>query len=252
MMEIEVLSLFPEYMESPLQQSMLARAIGKGLISVEQVNIRDFAEGRHSQVDDRPFGGGPGMVMMAEPVVKAIRAKRRPKSRVVYLSPQGERLTAARCAQLAQEEHLILLCGHYEGIDERALQEIDEELSIGDFVLTSGLPAALCLIDALARFVPGVLGHEEAAHQDSFEDGLLDCPHYTRPAIFEGRGVPQVLLNGNHAEIERWRLEQRIEKTRRVRPELEVVEDGDEINSKRTAENDCNSGRHSDAACAEI
>lgn len=250
-MEIEVLSLFPNYMDSALQQSMLSRAIERGLLKVGQTNIRDYATGRHAQVDDRPFGGGPGMVMMAEPVLKAIRAKRRTNSRVVYLSPQGRPLTAKRCVELAKEEHLILLCGHYEGIDERVLAEVDEEISVGDFVLTSGLPAALCLIDAVARFVPEVLGHEEAALQDSFEGGLLDCPHYTRPAVFEGRAVPDVLLSGNHAEIEKWRWGKRIEKTRLVRPDLEV-EDGDDINCRRVGEKVSDSGRCSTTACTEV
>ena len=223
-MEIEILSLFPNYLDSPLKESILGRAIERGLVSVSQTNIRDFATGRHSQVDDRPFGGGPGMVLMAEPVVKAIRSVRRQSSRVVYLSPQGKRLTNTLCADLAKEEHLVLLCGHYEGIDERALAEVDEEISVGDFVLTSGLPAALCVLDALARFIPGVLGHEEAASQDSFEGGLLDCPHYTRPASFEGQEVPKVLLSGNHAEIEKWRLQKKREKTRLVRGCLQMEE----------------------------
>lgn len=231
-MEVEILSLFPGYLNSPLKESILGRAIERGLIRVSQTNIRDFAEGRHKKVDDRPFGGGPGMVMMPEPVVKAIRAKRREGSRLIYLSPQGKRLTAALCAELAREEHLILLCGHYEGIDERALDEIDDEISIGDFVLTSGLPAALVVIDALSRFIPGVIGHEEAAAQDSFEGDLLDCPHYTRPATFEGKEAPLVLLSGNHAEIEAWRDERRREKTRRVRPDLEAI-NGNDFNSGR-------------------
>jgi len=229
----------------------LGRAIEKGLITVSQTNIRDFAEGRHKKVDDRPFGGGPGMVMMAEPVVKAIRAKRREGSRLIYLSPQGKRLTAALCAELAREEHLILLCGHYEGIDERALDEVDEEISIGDFVLTSGLPAALVMIDALSRFIPGVIGHEEAAAQDSFEGDLLDCPHYTRPATFEGKEAPLVLLSGNHAEIEAWRDERRREKTRRVRPDLEAI-NGNDFNSGRAREKTSDTGRTSEKACTKI
>ena len=250
-MEIEILSLFPSYLDSPLKESMLGRAIEKGLLSVGQTDIRDFATGKHRKADDRPFGGGPGMVMMAEPVVKAIRTKRRKNSRVIYLSPQGRPLTAALCTELAREEHLILLCGHYEGIDERALDEVDEEISIGDFVLTSGLPAALVVIDAVARFVPGVIGHEEAAAQDSFEDGLLDCPHYTRPASFEGKEAPEVLLGGNHAKIEAWRRERREEKTRRVRPDLEVLNAND-FNCGWSREKVSDSGRALDAPCTKI
>lgn len=211
---------------------MLGRAIGKGLLSIRQVNIRDFAEGKHRKVDDRPFGGGPGMVLMAKPVVEAIRFVKKERSHVVYLSPQGSVLNAKKCEELSQKEHLVLLCGHYEGIDERALVEVDEEISIGDYVLTSGQAAAIVLIDAVSRFVPGVLGHEEAALQDSFADGLLDCPHYTRPAEFEGRRVPDVLLEGAHALIEGWRRKKKLEKTRLVRPDLIEVRDGDEISCR--------------------
>ena len=251
-MLIDVLSLFPNYMDSALAESMLGRAIERGLISVEQTDIRDFATGKHRLVDDRPFGGGPGMVLMAEPVVKAIRARRKKNSRVVYLSPQGRPLKAKRCRELAEEEHLILLCGHYEGIDERVMEEVDEEISVGDFVLTSGLPAALCLIDSVARFVPAVLGHEEAALQDSFEGGLLDCPHYTRPAVFEGRGVPGVLQSGNHAEIEKWRRGKRVERTRLMRPDLAEVDCGDDIDCGRTRQEVGDSRRYPEGAYTEV
>ncbi|MCP5470261.1 MAG: tRNA (guanosine(37)-N1)-methyltransferase TrmD [Chlamydiales bacterium] len=239
-MEIDILSLFPDYFQGPFSESMLKRAQEKGLLEVRQTNIRDFASGKHKKVDDRPFGGGPGMVLMAEPVLKAIRARRRKNSRVIYLTPQGKRLTAKRCAELAKEEHLVLLCGHYEGIDERVMSEVDEEISIGDYVLTSGQAAAIVVVDAVARFVPGVLGHEEAASQDSFEGSLLDCPHYTRPAEFEGERVPDVLLGGAHALIENWRREKRIEKTRLIRPDLIEVRDGDET---------CCRARNQEAAC---
>ena len=239
-MEIDVLSLFPSYLDSPLKESMLGRGQKSGLLEVRQTDIRDFAQGKHKKVDDRPFGGGPGMVLKPEPVLLALRAKRKPKARVIHLSPQGKPLTAALCAELAKEEHLVLLCGHYEGIDERALEEVDEEVSIGDFVLTNGLPAALILIDAVSRFIPGFLGHEEAASSDSFEGGLLDCPHYTRPADFEGKKVPEVLLSGAHAAIEAWRLEKKIEKTRRVRPDLEV---------QNGINNGCGTGGNGEAIC---
>jgi tRNA (guanine37-N1)-methyltransferase len=163
------------------------------------------------------------MVMMAGPVAKALRSVKRLGSRTIYLSPQGKPLTAAKCRELAEASHLILLCGHYEGVDERVLEsEVDEEISIGDYVLTNGCLAAIVLVDALLRFVPGVLGHEEAAAEDSFERGLLDCPHYTRPEVYEGRAVPPVLLSGNHQEIAKWRKEKAVEKTRRIRPDLSV------------------------------
>lgn len=220
-MDIEILSLFPDFFKSPLSESILKRACELGLLNIRQVQIRDFALDKHRKVDDRPYGGGPGMVLKPEPVSRAIRSVRRKESHVIYLSPQGEKLTAAKCRELSHKEHLILLCGHYEGVDERVLEaEVDEEISIGDYVLTNGALAALVLIDAMARFIPGVLGHEEAAKQDSFEEGILDCPHYTRPEVFEGEAVPQVLLNGDHQEIEKWRKEKALEKTHLVRPDL--------------------------------
>ncbi len=220
-MEFEILTLFPEFFEGPFSTSMIGRACEKGLISISITQLRDFAEGKHQQVDDRPFGGGPGMVLKPEPLARAIRSVRQEKSHVVYLSPQGKPLTAKRCEELAKCDHLVLLCGHYEGIDERVVQaQVDEEISIGDYVLTSGGPAAVVLVDAIARFVPGVLGHEQAAEQDSFQDGVLDCPHYTRPEVFEGMRVPEVLLNGNHSLIEKWRKEKALEKTRKVRPDI--------------------------------
>lgn len=220
-MEIEILSLFPEYFRGPFDVSMLKRAMDAGLLLIRHTNIRDFAENKHGRVDDRPFGGGPGMVLCPGPTVRAIRSVKRPNSHVVYLSPQGTPLGAAKCAALAKKEHLILLSGHYEGVDERVLEkEVDEEISIGDYVLTNGCIAAVVLIDAMARFIPGVIGHPEAVQEDSFQKGLLDCPHYTRPEDFEGMRVPEVLLGGNHAEIEKWRKAEATKKTRRVRPDL--------------------------------
>lgn len=220
-LDIEILSLFPEYFKGPFDESIIKRARERGLLNLRHVQIREFSSDKHRKVDDRPYGGGPGMVLKPEPVCGAIRSVRRHDSYVVYLSAQGTLLTAAKCRELAHKPHLILLCGHYEGIDERVIsREIDEEISIGDYVLTNGALAAIVLIDALARFVPGVLGHEEAANEDSFENGILDCPHYTRPEIFEGERVPEVLLNGNHKEIARWRKEQALKKTQQVRPDL--------------------------------
>ena len=197
------------------------RAQDKGLIEIRHTDIRDFAEDKHQRVDDRPFGGGPGMVMKPDPVVKAIRSVKKTRSHVVCLSPQGVLLNAAKCEELARNEHLILLCGHYEGIDERAIQiAVDEEISIGDYVLTNGCAAAIVLVGAVSRFITGVIGHPRAVQEDSFQDGIFDAPHYTRPEMFEGLEVPAVLRGGNHAEILKWRKTEARKKTSRIRPEL--------------------------------
>lgn len=220
-MQIDILSLFPEYFEGPFSVSMIKRAVEKGLVHIDQIDIRDFAEGKHRRVDERPYGGGPGMLLMPGPVTRAIRNKKREDSHVIYLSPQGTKLNSSLCARLAQCPHLMLICGHYEGLDERVIeQEIDEEISIGDYVLTNGCAAAIVLIDATVRFIPGVLGHEEAAAKDSFQQGVLEGPSYTRPEEFEGSRVPEVLLSGNHKEIEKWRQWKAFEKTQRMRPDL--------------------------------
>jgi len=218
---IDVLSLFPGYFNGPFSESMIKRAREKGLVDIRLTDIRDFAEDRFHRVDERPYGGGPGMVMMPQPTTAAIRHVKTPHSRVIYLTPQGKRLTAAKSRQLAQESHLILLCGHYEGVDQRVLDyDVDEEISIGDYVLTNGCLAAIVVVDSVIRFIPGVLGHALAADEDSFEKGLLDCPHYTRPEVFEEHSVPAVLLSGNHQEIAKWRREQALKKTRDIRPDL--------------------------------
>lgn len=221
-MDVSILSLFSEHYFEPLfGESILKRAREKGLLSVECVHIRDFAFDKHRTVDDRPYGGGPGMVLKPDPVVRAIRSRKKEGSRVVYLSPQGSLLTAAKCRELANAPHLILLCGHYEGIDERVLElEVDEEISIGDYVLTNGVLPALVLLDAMARFIPGVVGNAQGVEDDSFEQGVFDHPHYTRPPEFEGQCVPDVLLNGNHQAIEAWRKEKAMAKTLKQRPDL--------------------------------
>jgi tRNA (guanine37-N1)-methyltransferase len=220
-MRIDILSLFPEYFKGPFDESIVMQARRKGILDIRLVDIRDFADNKFRRVDDRPYGGGPGMVLMADSVVKAIRSIKTSQSRVVYMSPQGPLLTATKSRELATYEHLILLCGHYEGIDERALQsEVDEELSIGDYVLTNGCLAAIVVVDTVVRFVPGVLGHELGANEDSFEQGILEGPHYTRPEIFEGKAVPEVLLSGNHKNIAEWRKKAALEKTKRARPDL--------------------------------
>src|SRR3990167_7353574 len=220
-MEIDILSLFPEYFRGPFDVSMLKRGRDMGYLDISHTNIRDFAENKHARVDDRPFGGGPGMVLCPGPVARAIRSVKKPGSHVIYLSPQGTQLTAAKCEALAREEHLIVLCGHYEGVDERVIEkEIDEEISIGDYVLTNGCIAAIVLIDAMVRFIPGVIGHPEAVQEDSFQEGIFDSPHFTRPEVFEGLQVPPVLLTGDHAKIKQWRETQARKKTSRVRPDL--------------------------------
>src|ERR1700722_2408054 len=222
-MNIDILSLFPEYFEGPFNVSMIKRAKELGLIHIRLTNIRDFGEGKHRKVDDRPYGGGPGMVLMPSPVSRAIRSVKRENSHVVYLSPQGKQFDAQTASRLAKMSHLILVCGHYEGLDERVIeQEIDEEISIGDYVLTSGCIAAIAVIDATVRFIPGVLGHEEAAARDSFQpghgegqgqgQGIFEGPAYTRPEEFEGKRVPEILRSGHHAEIERWRQQKGLEK----------------------------------------
>jgi tRNA (guanine37-N1)-methyltransferase len=220
-MKIDILSLFPEYFRGPFDVSMIKRAREAGLLDLQLTDIREFAENKHRRVDDRPYGGGPGMVLCPEPVAKAIRTMKTDRSHVIYLSPQGPLLTAKKCEELAQKEHLILLCGHYEGVDERVLQtDVDEEISIGDYVLTNGCIAAIVLVDAVSRFIPGVIGHPEAVKEDSFQNGLFDGPHFAGPLDFEGKLVPPVLREGNHAKIRQFRWEEAYKKTRRVRPEL--------------------------------
>ncbi len=217
-MQIDILSLFPDYFQGPFSVSMVKRAVENGLLDIRLLNIRDFATNKHRKVDDRPYGGGPGMVLMPEPVCAAIRSVKTDVSKVIYLTPQGKTLTAKKCEELSTEKHLIFLCGHYEGIDERAIQkEVDEEISIGDYVLTNGCIPAIVLLDAVVRFIPGFLGHEEGAQQDSFQEGLLEGPVYTRPPLFEGLEVPEVLQGGHHEEIKKWRKEQSLCRTAKIK-----------------------------------
>lgn len=193
------------------------------MIQVRHTDLRDFGEGKHKRVDDRPYGGGAGMVLMPGPVTSALRKVKKEGSYTIYLSPQGKKLDAKLAKELSQKEHLVLLCGHYEGIDERAIaKEVDEEISIGDYVLTSGCLPAIVLIDAVSRFVPGFLGHEMGAEWESFQEGQLEGPCYTRPEVFEEMEVPEVLKKGNHQEIKKWRQMMGAEKTRRNRPDLMV------------------------------
>ena len=223
-MRIQVVTLFPEEFRSLVDLGVTGRAIREGRVRLDTWNPRDFATDRHRTVDDRPYGGGPGMVMAVEPLRSTISAAREQaggQARVALMSPQGRVLDQAGASELAGREELILVCGRYEGIDERLIElEIDEEWSIGDYVLSGGELAAAVLIDAVTRLLPGVLGHGQSAEQDSFTDGLLDCQHYTRPETVEGKGVPPVLLSGDHAAIERWRRKQSLGRTWLRRPEL--------------------------------
>ena len=219
-----VISLFPEMFQAFTQQGVTGRAVKSGLLHVECFSPRDYAYDKHRTVDDRPYGGGPGMLMMVQPLTDAIQAAKQAAGKnvkVIYLSPQGKKLDQQGVKQLSENEKLIFVAGRYEGIDERVIEsEVDEEWSIGDYVLSGGELPAMIMMDAVARFVPGVLGHEQSAEQDSFTDGLLDCPHYTRPENLDGRLVPNVLLSGNHEKIRQWRLKQSLGRTWQRRPEL--------------------------------
>jgi tRNA (guanine37-N1)-methyltransferase len=231
---IDILTLFPAICEGPLGESILKRAREKGLLDIRVHNIREWAAGKHAVTDDSPYGGGQGMVMKCEPIFAAVEAIKAESlaavdggspaapARVLYLSPSGRRLSHAMAAGYAAARGaLILLCGHYEGVDHRVIEHlVDEEISIGDYVLTNGAIAAAVFVDAVARLIPGVLGDENSAAQDSFAQGLLEGPQYTRPVEFRGWRVPDILLSGNHAQIAQWRAEQALEKTRQVRPDL--------------------------------
>jgi tRNA (guanine37-N1)-methyltransferase len=222
--QVAVVSLFPEMFAAVSDYGVTGRAVAQGQLRLHLSNPRDYATDKHGTVDDRPYGGGPGMLMKMETLAAAItdaRAEVGEKARVIYLSPQGKRFDHARAQQLAEIDSMILVAGRYEGVDERFLEaEVDEEISIGDYVLSGGEVAAMAVIDAVSRLLPGVLGHALSAQQDSFVEGLLDCPHYTRPEHYAGRDVPEVLLSGNHAAIRRWRLKQGLGRTLERRPDL--------------------------------
>jgi tRNA (guanine37-N1)-methyltransferase len=227
-MRFVLVTLFPEFFSGPLKLGLLGRAVETGVVQVETINPRTFTTDRHQSVDDGPFGGGPGMVMMVEPLVHALEEARRrfPVGKAVLLSPRGRRFTNQVARELAATDCVCLVCGRYEGVDERLVEGrfVEDEISIGDFVLNGGETAALAVIEACSRMLPGVVGNEESVRNDSFYDGLLDCPHYTRPRDFRGLVVPEVLLSGNHAEIARWRLRRALEETLRRRPDLLDVE----------------------------
>lgn len=218
-MKFDVLTLFPESFE-PIKQSILGRALEKNLISLNLINIRDFSKDKHKKVDDTPYGGGAGMVMMPDIVYKAYKSVKTDKAKVIYMTPQGKTLNQKKVEDLAKQEHLIILCGHYEGIDQRVLDKIvDEEISIGDYVLTGGEIPAMVLIDSVSRYVEGVL-KEDSIKEESFSNGLLEYPQYTRPEIFEGEKVPEILLSGHHENINKWRKQKSLEITKQKRPDL--------------------------------
>ena len=219
-MKISVLTIFPEMLE-PLKHSILGGAVEDGIIELEIINIRDYSRSKHKNTDDYPFGGGAGMLMMPQPILDCMDSVcPSGEAYKICLSPRGRLFNSDIAQELAQKEQLILLCGHYEGIDQRVIDLMDEELSIGDYVLTGGEPAAIVVIDCISRFIGGVLGSAQSAHEDSFSDGLLEFPQYTRPAEIRGMRVPEVLLSGNHAKISQWRREQQLVITRRNRPDL--------------------------------
>lgn len=228
-MDIDILTLFPEMFSGPFDSSIIKRARDKGLLSVELINIRDFSQNKHHTVDDTPYGGGAGMLMGAEPIFEAadwIRSRRGSVGRFIYLSPAGTPLRQDVVRRLASEQHLVLLCGHYEGIDERVREAlVTDEISIGDYVLTGGELPAMVLVDAVSRFIPGVLGEALSAEDDSFSGGLLEYPHYTRPRVYRGMEVPEVLLNGHHEQIRLWRRRQSLLRTLERRPELLATAD---------------------------
>lgn len=223
-MKIDILTLFPEMCEAVLNESIIGRARKAEKVELQCHNIRDFANNKHNKVDDMPYGGGMGMVMAAEPIYncyKSLYSEDEVKPHLIYLSPKGETLTQKKVVELSRLPRIVLLCGHYEGVDERVLEEIvDEQISLGDFVLTGGELPALCLADAVCRMLPGVLSDDLCFEDESHFSGLLEYPQYTRPAIWNGRAVPEVLLSGNHAEIAKWRRKQSLEITRELRPEM--------------------------------
>lgn len=220
-MNFYVLTLFPEMIEKSLDCSIIGRAQKESIINIEYINIRDFSENKQKQVDDYPYGGGAGMVMQPQPIFSAYNSIAKENMRVIYLTPQGQVFNQKKAFELSKEKDIALICGHYEGIDERVIEEIvTDEISIGDFVLTGGEFAALSVIDAVSRLVPGVLGKQESFENESFTDGLLEYPQYTRPPVFMGKKVPEILLSGHHKNIDKWRREQAIVRTFKKRPDL--------------------------------
>jgi len=238
-MRIDVVTLFPEICRAPLSESIMKRAQENGIIKLHIHNLRDWTTDKHHVVDDAPFGGGQGMVMKPEPIFAAVEDLKSQipncKPQILLMSPAGRRLDQQMAQRLSQESHLVIICGHYEGVDHRVIEHlIDLEISIGDYVLTNGAIAAVVLVDSIVRLLPGTLGHEQSAADDSFSNGLLEAPQYTRPADFRGWKIPEVLLSGNHAEIAKWRKEQANKRTRQNRPDL--LDKAESTSLGRTAE----------------
>ena len=245
-MTVDILTVFPEMFDSVFSVSILGRAREQGLLDIRFTDIRSFSAAKHKNTDDYPFGGGAGMVMTAQPILDAMAAASAalPGARRIYLGPRGRKLTTALAREIAAEDSLILLCGHYEGVDQRALDEcVDEEISIGDYILTGGELAAMVLTDCVARFIPGVLGSAESPEEESFSDGLLEYPQYTRPRNLDGRTVPEVLLNGDHAKIRAWRRRESLRATLRFRPDLLETADlsPEDLKMLKELESECSS-----------
>jgi tRNA (guanine37-N1)-methyltransferase len=220
-LQIDIITIFPRMLDGFLRESMMKRAAERGAVRMNAVDLRDFTDDRHRTTDDRPFGGGPGMVMLVEPIFRAVEAVRTAAARVILMTPQGRRFDQKVARELSTHSHLVVICGHYEGVDERVRDAlVDDEISIGDYVLTNGALAAAVVVDAVVRLLPGVVGGEGAVEQESFSTGLLEYPQYTRPAEFRGMKVPDILLSGHHADIARWREEQSRQRTRERRPDL--------------------------------
>jgi tRNA (guanine37-N1)-methyltransferase len=220
-LQIDIITLFPEIFFGPFKESIIGRAIKQGLVEINVVNLRQFTHDERGTVDDKPYGGGPGMLMKPEPLFEAVDALRRPESLVILTAPQGKTFNQQMALELKEQQHLIIICGHYEGVDDRVREGlVDLEISIGDYVLTSGNLAAMVITDAIARLLPGVLGCDESSVSESFANGLLEYPQYTRPAEFRGMTVPEVLLSGNHGEIALWRQQEALKRTRQIRPDL--------------------------------
>jgi len=218
---IDVITIFPGMLKGFLGESMLKRAARQGLVRIRVIDLRRFAKGKHRTTDDRPYGGGPGMVMKPEPIFEAVESVAEPGAKVILMTPQGRKFSQAVAGELARERHLVFVCGHYEGVDERVSEAlVNDEISIGDYVLTNGVLPAAVVIDAVTRLIPGVLGGEGATEQESFRESLLEYPQYTRPPEYRGMKVPEILLSGDHEEIARWRREQALARTRRRRPDL--------------------------------
>lgn len=226
-MKVDILTLFPEMFSSPFSSSIVKRARDKGLMEINLINIRDYSTSKHLQVDDYPYGGGAGMVMKVDVLAAALQGRRGKGARVVYLSPQGPTLSQEKVRRLAGMEYLVLLCGHYEGVDERIMPMVDEEISIGDYILTGGEVAAMVVVDAVTRLIPGALGGEQSPDEESFSATLLEYPQYTRPSVYQGMTVPETLLSGHHENIRRWRKKQSLLRTLLKRPDLFMQKDFD-------------------------